>query len=163
MRTFLIVLFTIFATHVGAAETVMVCNADNYEKRYYKLITPIFGDSSVDQKIDGKWVNWCTTNCKKLEVYKSGAMQLTQRMKQYEKSYPDQEIVANQKYFVEIQYWLDFEFATRRTKVSVYKDKTKREELTKHSSRGEDTYSCEVQGNSGYFKKFKGTIEGVFE
>ena len=37
MRTLLIVLFTILATHVGAAETVMVCDADNYEKRYKNL------------------------------------------------------------------------------------------------------------------------------
>ena len=66
-------------------------------------------------------------------------------------------------YFFEKQSWLDFEFATRRVKKSAYKDKTKRDKLTKYSEVLENPYSCEVQGNSGYFKKFKGTIEGVFE
>ena len=88
---------------------------------------------------------------------------MLQYVRSWEKSYPEEGIVANKMYFVESQLWLDFEFATRRWKRTVYKDKTKREELTKYSGKGDDTYSCEIQGNSGYFKKFKGTIEGVFE
>ena len=90
-------------------------------------------------------------------------MQLTQHVDNWEKSYPAYEIVANRMYFFERQYWLDFEFATRRVETSAYKDKTKRHKLTKYSEEYSKTYSCEIQGNSGYFKKFKGTIEGVFE
>ena len=151
------------ATQISASETVMICNADRYEKRFYKLNAPFFGEKTVEQKIDGKWNNWCKQYCAKIEIYESGAMQQTERFFSWDQSYPDEGIVAGRKYFIVGQYWIDFEFGRRKVKRALYTDKSKRTELTNWEGKREDTYSCEIQGNTGYLKKFKGTIEGVFE
>ena len=77
--TLITVLLITFATQSMSGETVMVCDADNNESRYYKLVKPLFGPSKVKQKVDSRWKDWCRKNpnwpeysCN-LEIYSSGA------------------------------------------------------------------------------------------
>ena len=161
MRALIVALLLTVAAQAGAAEVVMVCDADNYEKRYYKLVKPVFGDNTVKQKIDGQWVNWCKKYCKEIEVYASGAMQVHGREVSWDKDYPKEEIQANRKYYRKIIYWLDFEFGQRKVQARLFKDKGKRQELKKYASS--NTYNCKINESDGYLKKFKGTIEGVIQ
>ena len=152
-----------FATQAGADDVVMICNAADYEKRYYKLVKPIFGDNTVQQKVDGQWVNWCEKNCVEIEVYASGARKVSGFWSSRNKSYPDEEVEANRKYYIEIKSWLDFEFGQYERKGRVYTGEAKRKELKKAKIQGLGTYKCKIRETDGYLKKFKGTIEGVIQ
>ena len=163
MRAILTALLLTVATQAGAAEVVMVCDADNYEKRYYKLVKPVFGDNTVKQKIDGKWVNLCRETCLEIEVYDSGARMVRGSWQSKDKSEPDREIEANRKYYIETIHLLDFEFGRREIKGGVYTAKNKLKELKKAKIQGLGTYNCKINESDGYLKKFKGTIEGVIQ
>ena len=163
MRAILTALMLTVATQAGAAEVVMVCDAGDYEKRYYKLVKPVFGDNTVQQKLDGEWVNWCNKYCEEIEVYASGAKQVTGREISWDKDYPKEEIQANRKYYRETVYWIDFEFGQRKVQNRLFKDTGKRQELKKWGHNSAKTYNCKINELDGYFKKFKGTIEGVIQ
>ena len=77
---FLVLAFLMtLSTQVNAAETVMVCDADEGEKIYYKHIKPLVGEFSVKQKLHGKWSEWPERGDDdyqppKVNIYNSGAM-----------------------------------------------------------------------------------------
>lgn len=136
---------TFFASQVSSAETVMVCDAAENQKRYYKLVKPFFGKPNVEQKIEGQWKDWCREGCKNLEIYDSGAKLLQQFDRSWDRDYPSNGIVAKQKYLLLAHYWLDFEFGTRRKKVSLFTNDIPMKELTNYAHRKDETYSCVVQ------------------
>ena len=147
--TLITVLLITFGTQSMSGETVMVCN-DGYNNpdKYYKLVNPLFGSSSVKRRVDSRWTDWCegsSNECSE-EVYESGA-KLTQKFfYSYDKNFPKQEIIKNVKYYVEMTYLLDFEFGKRTVDVKVYTNKSKTRELMKHSERQNNKeYSCEIQ------------------
>ena len=145
--TLTIALLIAFASKAVAGETVMVCDAKNYESRYYKLVKPLFGSSNVKQKINSRWVDWCEKpECRNLEIYDSGARQEQVIFLSWDKSYPKEEIVKNQEYYIERTYLLDFEFGKRTADVKVYTNKSKTRELRLAEIRQDDKeYSCEIQ------------------
>ena len=145
MRTILIALIMTLATQVGAGETIMICDAQNSEKRYYKLNSPLLGKKSVEQKIDGKWVNWCKEYCEKIEVYDTGAMQVTVWPRIFDQDYPDWEVIAGREYYQENTYWIDFEFGTRKLQAKLFLDKARFLEKKKVNWQA-STYNCEIQG-----------------
>ena len=142
-----IALLITFASQAVAGETVMVCDAKNNESRYYKLVKPLFGSSNVKQKIDSRWKDWCRKpKCRNLEIYDSGARQEQEFFFSWDESYPKQEVVKNQEYYIERTYLLDFEFGKRIVDLKVYTNKSKTRELRLATVRQDNKeYSCEIQ------------------
>lgn len=137
MRDIIVIFTILLGSHLDARETLMVCDAGNDSKRYYKLIDPWFGENEIRQKIDGQWSDWCRQpNCTKLEVYESGATIVHGSNWQTE---------ANKDHYREIQVWLDFEFLTRRVEYRLYDDDTKTKQLW-YKKDGNKTYNCELRG-----------------
>jgi hypothetical protein len=68
MRAAFVAMMLMIGSQAWADEVIMICDAYNYEKRYYKLVKPVFGDNTIKQKIDGKWVNLCRETCLEIEV-----------------------------------------------------------------------------------------------
>ena len=149
MRTILtaISLMMMLATQAVAGETVMVCNTKDYgEKNYYKLVNPLFGASSVKQKIDSRWLDWCKEDCTILDIYESGAKQEQKFWFFWDKSFPKEGIRKTKNYYIESTYLLDFEFGKRTVDIKVYTDKSKTKELKKIDIRQDNRdYSCEIQ------------------
>ena len=144
--TLITVLLITFATQSMSGETVMVCDALSNEDKYYKLVNPLIGISIVKHRKKGQWKDFCNKDCVNLEVYETGAMQESNFFHSWDKNYPEQEIIKNVKYYVEIKYWLDFEFGKRTIDLKVYTNKSKTRELMKHSERQNNKeYSCEIQ------------------
>ena len=162
MRAAIIALLLTIATQAGA-EVVMVCDAANNEKRYYKLVQPLFGDNTVEQKLDGQWINWCKANCKDFEVYASSAKQSNGDTRSWPTSDPNQEIEASRKYYLEDTYLLDFEFGWREVQSRLFTDSWHSKELKKWRYRGTKTYDCKIKEPDGYFKMLSGTINGVIQ
>jgi hypothetical protein len=78
-------------TQVNAAETVMVCDAQQGEKRYYKHIKPLVGEFRVKQKLHGKWSEWPERGDDdykppKVNIYDSGAMAVMYASRKLENS-----------------------------------------------------------------------------
>ena len=146
--TILLAFLMTLSTHAVAGETVMVCNKKDYvEKVYYKLVNPLCGSSSVKQRIDSRWVDWCKKpRCVNLEVYDTGAKQERKFSHSWSESYPKEEIVKNQKYYIEVVELIDFEFGKRTVDVQVYMNKSKTKELRLSNVRQDNKeYSCEIQ------------------
>ena len=135
--TIITALLMTFATQAVAGETLMACNAVTQvdpEKRYYKLVKPLFGEPSVQQKVKGKWVNWCrprpTVEIKpcELEIYDSAA-----KLTAY--------FLPDATSFRAVhEYLIDFEFGTRTNIIKRFKSD---KEFTGMQRTWK--YSCEIQ------------------
>ena len=139
------------ATSVSA-NIIMVCDAHENKKRYYKLVQSFSGNNTVEQKVDGQWLDWFdSVNMGKFflvkgEVYESGASMELGSYEKWDEDYPEEEVVAGVEYYFETIYILDFEFGIRKFSINVYKDKTKAKELKNHNARNYSRdFSCEIQ------------------
>ena len=140
--------FIFCASQVSSAEIKMVCDrSEAGKKNYYKLLKPFFGKPNVKQKIEGQWKDWCRKDSAACEIYDSGAMQLYQREVSWEKDYPNSGIAANQSYLQLTQYWIDFEFGTRRKKLSLFTNDIPMKEITKYPYNEDTIFSCEIKEN----------------
>ena len=143
-----IALLITFASQAVAGETVMVCDAKDYEKKYYKIVKPLLGASSVKEKVDGKWVDWCAKmkpsdvkTCN-IEIYDSAAKRTEFASKAMVKS--DMSVGLG---FGDILSGtgvtlIDFEFGKKSVLIKYYVDKTGKEIM---SWREDKEYSCEIQ------------------
>jgi hypothetical protein len=168
----LTIAFMLFlSSQAGAEETVMVCKGDDYKKYFYKHLNPLIGSSSVQQKKDGRWSNLkeiCSDQkpvlglemlkCK-VEVYDSGAKFEGFFRGVLSESFFKGEVKKGDRVSVSANLTLDFEFG-RRTEHVIALTEDGRKVLD--PSNGE--YYCEINENkNSNLKRFKGTIEGVFE
>ena len=146
------------ATQALASETIMVCKADGYDVRYYKLIDPVFGGPSVEEKIDLKWVNWCGPSPQlvsehykpcKVEIYDSAA-----KLIEYDSFVPtagssvwSAALVDGHNIFIGdrvtnvVTTISDFEFRKLTVSMQYYLDKTGREVKP---LREDSKYLCEL-------------------
>lgn len=136
-----------------SADIIMVCDAYDNEKRYYKLKQSFLGNNIVEQKKDGKWVDWHKVKEEPFffvsgDVYESGATMVVANWRIWPFDYPNDGIVAGKAYYVEQTYILDFEFGIRKVKVNVYEDEKKVKELKNSRLKRlySDEYTCEIQG-----------------
>ena len=111
--TVLIALLMTIGSQVSAAETVMVCGAENRETRYYKLVSPFFGKAKVEQKRDGKWVDWCHGENRTVTVYETAARCEFKNTQASNSDYPEYGIEKGQQVTRNSVLLIDFEFATR--------------------------------------------------
>ena len=160
MKIILAALLTLtLATQAVAGETIMVCKARGYDVRYYKLIDPVFWGSSVEEKIDLKWVNWCGPSpplvskhykpCE-VEIYDSAA-----KLIEYDSFVPTSgssvwsaALVDGHNIFIGDRVTKiattvsDFEFSKLTVSMQYYLDKTGLEIKPLREDRG---YLCELQ------------------
>ena len=151
MRYLILTLSLILGATSVSADIIMICDAHENAKRYYKLVQSFSGNNGVEQKFDGQWVNWFSKPTRESEVvefaaYKKGAMLVIGRYEKWDKDYPEEEVVAGVEYYIETTYILDFEFGLRKEKWRVYGDKTKAKELKNHNARTySKEFSCEIR------------------
>jgi hypothetical protein len=151
---FLVLAFLMtIGTHVSAAETIMICDADEGEKQYYKHIKPLVGELTVKQKLYGKWTEWPVGSENdyqppKVDIYNSGAMAVMYASRKLDnnsnevlglpKSTPLRKITT---------LTLDFEFGVRTYETSLsYLNSggnyTTNQKLKEYQNKNK--YSCEI-------------------
>lgn len=137
----------------ASADIIMVCDAYDNEKRYYKLKQSFLGNNIVEQKKDGKWVDWHKDKEEPAflvsgDVYDSGATMVSAFYQTWDKDYTADGVVAGKEYYIETSYILDFEFGIRKVEVNVYENNSKAQELKNHNYNKtySDEYTCEIQG-----------------
>ena len=121
--TVLIALLMTIGSQVSAAETVMVCGAENRGTRYYKLVSPFFGKAKVEQKRDGKWVDWCHGENRTVTVYETAARCNYKRTVTSSQYRPEYGIEKGMQLSRESSILIDFEFVTRIRDQSLFVNK----------------------------------------
>ena len=139
------VLFLAFSTQLSDDNITMVCDAGDDEKRYFKYVDPWLGRSSVEQKVNGVWKDWCrpTKNsvCE-VKIHESAAsLQTTQTGKTSKFVSVADGLKKGDKVIYYSVIDIDFEFVTR-TVFNFYVNLVGKEVLNDYAV--DTTYTCEI-------------------
>ena len=128
---FLVLAFLMtIGTQVNAAETVMMCDAQQGEKFYFKLHDPLIGKSQLLVRASGQWVVWVEMDkTRKSFVYASGAKLI--------------DTFENKEMSVMRTKVLDFEFGSHQSTTRIIRRGEDGETISDDSGTLE--FSCEIQ------------------
>ena len=128
--TLLIAFLIVIGSQVSAAETVMVCDAQNDSKLYFKLRDPLIGKSQVLVRAAGQWVIWEELDeTRRSFVYDTGAKLVD--------TFDSKKLSATRTTV------LDFEFGTHQSTTRIIKRDDDGETVS--DGAGTLDFTCEIQ------------------
>ena len=159
-------IFALFlsASNSYAEEIVMICTywkwGSDRETRYLKYSNPLFGEKNILNRVDGVWKKWGSSSPDafkpELSISEKGAV-LTQTRRRIANKRQARflGIPIETPFIHTIEYFLDFEFVTRRVEITVRR-------MNGEKLHEEDqNWRCRLKDEES--QSIKGRIEGVIK